>query len=110
MLLVDAGMPLSGHGQPLSMIGLTSCLNIAMLLMGIDIMSVRPRHATDERLHATFRTWSSSVHDRINIMSEHRDAAKYRYKKRVKEREKNKKSKREREKKRVKERESERER
>src|SRR3954451_21319200 len=75
MLLVDAGMPLSEHGHPLSMIGLTSCLNIAMLLMGIGMMSVRPHHATGGRWHATFRAWPPSVHDRFNIMSEHRDAA-----------------------------------
>ena len=75
MLLVNAGMPLSEHDHSLFMIGLTLCLNIVMLLMGIDIMSARPHHATDGCRHVTFRAWSPPVHDRFNTMSEHRDAA-----------------------------------
>src|SRR3954452_3476609 len=55
---MTAALPTHRHRHPLFMIGSTSCLNIAMLLMGIDIMFARSHHATDGRRHATFRTWS----------------------------------------------------
>src|SRR4051812_50019262 len=53
MLLMIASMPLSEHDPPQSMVGSTPCLNIAMLLMSIDIMFARSHHATGERRHAT---------------------------------------------------------
>src|SRR4051794_6175626 len=69
------------HHHSLFMIGLTSCLNIAMLLMSIDIMSARSHHATDKRRKITFKKKKKKK----------RVKEKKKKKKRVKERERKKK-------------------
>jgi len=49
---MTAAPPTCRHRHPLSMVGSTLCLNIAMLLMSIDMMSARPHHAIGERRYA----------------------------------------------------------
>src|SRR3954447_2001903 len=59
---MTAALPTHRHRHSLSMVGSTSCLNIAMLLMSIDIMFARSHHATDGRRHATLE------HDHLLFM------------------------------------------